>query len=50
MRQAAAGRGEDLNTLPRQYVKLINEALRDKPADMRTAIHLCRGMTPLNRT
>ncbi|KAF7328443.1 Meth-synt-2 domain-containing protein [Mycena sanguinolenta] len=34
MREASAGRGEDLNTLPRQYAQLINAALRDRPADM----------------
>jgi hypothetical protein len=34
MREAAAGRGEDLNTLPRQYAQLINAALRDRPAGM----------------
>ncbi|KAJ7043673.1 hypothetical protein C8F04DRAFT_943875 [Mycena alexandri] len=43
MREAAAGRGEDLNTLPRQYAQLINDALRDRPAGMTVGIHLCRG-------
>ncbi|KAJ7759259.1 hypothetical protein B0H16DRAFT_1535003 [Mycena metata] len=43
MRSAAAGRGEDLNTLPRQYAQLINDALRDRPAGMTVGIHLCRG-------
>ncbi|KAF7308822.1 Meth-synt-2 domain-containing protein [Mycena kentingensis (nom. inval.)] len=59
MREAAAGRGEDLNTLPRQYAELINSALRDRPAGMTVGqynfplkliacpiykgIHLCRG-------
>ncbi|KAJ7155345.1 hypothetical protein C8R43DRAFT_426322 [Mycena crocata] len=43
MREAAAGRGEDLNTLPRQYAQLINSALRDRPANMTVGIHLCRG-------
>ncbi|KAJ6591515.1 hypothetical protein DFH09DRAFT_1137210 [Mycena vulgaris] len=43
MREAAAGRGEDLNTLPRQYAQLINAALRDRPAGMTVGIHLCRG-------
>ncbi|KAJ7066570.1 hypothetical protein C8F01DRAFT_1123718 [Mycena amicta] len=43
MREAAAGRGEDLNTLPRQYAQLINSALRDRPAGMTVGIHLCRG-------
>ncbi|KAL7010346.1 hypothetical protein EMMF5_000369 [Cystobasidiomycetes sp. EMM_F5] len=43
MREAAAGRGEDLNTLPRQYAKLINDCIREKPKDMTIGIHLCRG-------
>ncbi|KII84187.1 hypothetical protein PLICRDRAFT_373544 [Plicaturopsis crispa FD-325 SS-3] len=43
MRAAAAARGEDVQTLPRQYAALINDALRDRPADMTVAIHLCRG-------
>ena len=43
MREAAAGRGEDLNALPRQYAKLINECIKDKPEGMRIGIHLCRG-------
>ncbi|KAJ7180716.1 vitamin-B12 independent methionine synthase [Mycena filopes] len=43
MREAAAGRGEDLNTLPRQYAQLINDVLRDRPAGMTVGIHLCRG-------
>ncbi|KAF7308496.1 Meth-synt-2 domain-containing protein [Mycena chlorophos] len=43
MREAAAGRGEDLNTLPRQYAELINSVLRDRPAGMTVGVHLCRG-------
>jgi 5-methyltetrahydropteroyltriglutamate--homocysteine methyltransferase len=43
MREAAAGRGEDLNTLPRQYAKLINECIKDHPKDMTIGLHLCRG-------
>lgn len=43
MRDAAKERGEDVDELPRQYVKLINEALRLKPADMTASVHLCRG-------
>ncbi|KAJ9108528.1 hypothetical protein QFC20_003434 [Naganishia adeliensis] len=43
MRDAATERGEDVNELPRQYVKLINEALKLKPADMTASVHLCRG-------
>ncbi len=43
MREAARQRGEDPNELPRTYAALINEAIRDKPQDLTTAIHLCRG-------
>jgi 5-methyltetrahydropteroyltriglutamate--homocysteine methyltransferase len=43
MRQAAQERGEDPGALPALYAGLINEVLRDRPADMVTAIHLCRG-------
>lgn len=43
MRKAAAGRGEDLSTLPKRYAQVINSALKDKPEDMTVAIHLCRG-------
>jgi 5-methyltetrahydropteroyltriglutamate--homocysteine methyltransferase len=43
MRQAARERGEDPGALPALYAGLINQVLRDRPADMVTAIHLCRG-------
>ncbi len=42
MREAAAGRGLDLNTLPRQYASLINESLKGKPQNMSVGVHLCR--------
>ncbi len=35
--------GEDPDTLPALYVRLLNDALRDKPADMTVCVHLCRG-------
>jgi len=35
--------GEDPTKLPRQYAKLINDAISGRPKDMRVAIHLCRG-------
>jgi 5-methyltetrahydropteroyltriglutamate--homocysteine methyltransferase len=35
--------GSDPDTLPKTYAKLINESLAGKPADMVTAMHLCRG-------
>ena len=42
-RERATARGEDPNLLPRQYAKLISDALATKPAGMATGIHLCRG-------
>ncbi len=42
-RERAIARGQDPNALPRDYAKLINASLASKPADMTTAIHLCRG-------
>ncbi|TRM63966.1 hypothetical protein BD626DRAFT_456371 [Schizophyllum amplum] len=43
MRKAAAGRGEDVNALPRQYAALINACIDGRPADLCIGIHLCRG-------
>jgi len=35
--------GEDPDTLPALYVRLLNDALSEKPADMTVCVHLCRG-------
>ena len=44
MRKAAEqDRHEDLSVLPRKYAELINKAIEKRPADMKIAIHLCRG-------
>jgi len=43
MREAAKQRGLDPDHLPRDYAKLINEAIRDKPPNMTICTHLCRG-------
>jgi 5-methyltetrahydropteroyltriglutamate--homocysteine methyltransferase len=43
MRQGAIDRGDDPDELPRTYAALINDAIRDVPDDMTTAVHLCRG-------
>lgn len=43
MRAAAKERGEDPDTLPRQYAHLINTTLRGRPDDFTVAVHLCRG-------
>jgi 5-methyltetrahydropteroyltriglutamate--homocysteine methyltransferase len=43
MRAGAVERGDDPNELPRTYAALINESLKDRPADLTVGIHLCRG-------
>jgi 5-methyltetrahydropteroyltriglutamate--homocysteine methyltransferase len=43
MRESARAMGEDPDALPALYAGLINAALRDRPRDMHTAVHLCRG-------
>lgn len=43
IRGQTADRGDDPDALTHLYCRLVNEALRDRPAGMRSAIHLCRG-------
>jgi len=43
MRMEAAQRGEDVMDLPHAYARLINDSIRERPADMSVCIHLCRG-------
>ncbi len=43
LREGARQRGDDPNELPRLYAKLINAAIKDRPAGMSVCIHLCRG-------
>lgn len=35
--------GDEPGALPRRYAQVINEAIRDRPADMVVTIHTCRG-------
>ena len=35
--------GDDPMALPRRYAQVINDALRERPADMAVTIHTCRG-------
>lgn len=42
-RDNARRRGMDPDELPRLYARIINESIRDAPADMVTCVHLCRG-------
>ncbi|OYY70271.1 5-methyltetrahydropteroyltriglutamate--homocysteine S-methyltransferase [Sphingomonas sp. 28-63-12] len=42
-RESARKRGMDPDDLPRLYARLINESIKDRPADMIACVHLCRG-------
>ncbi|HEY3917575.1 MAG TPA: 5-methyltetrahydropteroyltriglutamate--homocysteine S-methyltransferase [Stellaceae bacterium] len=35
--------GEDPDKLPGFYVRMLNDVLKDKPADMTVVMHMCRG-------
>ncbi len=43
LRQKVKDRGEDPDTLPAAYARMINDAMSDVPADMTITMHLCRG-------
>jgi len=43
MRAGAKKIGEDPDKLPALYARLINECIKDRPADMAVCTHLCRG-------
>src|SRR5712691_1323495 len=43
LRRLVSERGDDPEKLPHEYAKMINAAIADAPADMTTAMHLCRG-------
>jgi len=43
LREHARKLGEEPNTLPQLYVRMMNETVRDKPADMTICLHMCRG-------
>ncbi|OBX09632.1 methionine synthase [Gallibacterium salpingitidis] len=42
-RAAYTARGIDVDQLAKTYVNLINESIKDKPADMTITMHICRG-------
>jgi 5-methyltetrahydropteroyltriglutamate--homocysteine methyltransferase len=42
-REGVRSRGEDPDTLPATYAKLINDAISSAPAHMTVGMHLCRG-------
>jgi 5-methyltetrahydropteroyltriglutamate--homocysteine methyltransferase len=41
--ERARERGANVDGIAERYVKLINDSLRDKPADMVITTHVCRG-------
>jgi 5-methyltetrahydropteroyltriglutamate--homocysteine methyltransferase len=43
LRRQVANIGEDPETLPRTYAKLLNAAIAERPAGMTVCMHLCRG-------
>lgn len=43
MREGAKRVAEDPDKLPSLYANLINECIKDRPADMAVCTHLCRG-------
>ena len=43
MREGARKIGEDPDKLPSLYANLINECIKERPADMAVCTHLCRG-------
>jgi 5-methyltetrahydropteroyltriglutamate--homocysteine methyltransferase len=43
LRKQVSDRGDDVERLPHIYADMINAAIADAPADMMTAMHLCRG-------
>ncbi|HEY7459513.1 MAG TPA: 5-methyltetrahydropteroyltriglutamate--homocysteine S-methyltransferase [Xanthobacteraceae bacterium] len=42
-REGVRSRGDNPDTLPATYAKLINDAIAGAPADMTIGMHLCRG-------
>jgi 5-methyltetrahydropteroyltriglutamate--homocysteine methyltransferase len=43
MRESVRHIGEDPDQLPHTYAKLINECIKDRPANMTVCMHICRG-------
>lgn len=43
LREGVRARGEDPETLPGLYARLINAAIAERPAGMTVCVHLCRG-------
>jgi methionine synthase II (cobalamin-independent) len=43
LRRQVANIGEDPDTLPKTYAKLLNDTIKGRPRDMTVCMHLCRG-------
>jgi 5-methyltetrahydropteroyltriglutamate--homocysteine methyltransferase len=43
IRQSVKKRGEDPDALTARYVRLLNDAIRERPAGMAVGVHMCRG-------
>jgi 5-methyltetrahydropteroyltriglutamate--homocysteine methyltransferase len=43
MREQVQNIGENPDTLPQTYARLINDAIATRPEDMAVCMHLCRG-------
>jgi len=43
IRQSTIERGDDPDELTHLYCRMVNDAIRDRPADMTISVHLCRG-------
>lgn len=43
LRRQVANIGEDPDSLPKTYAKLLNAAIAEKPKEMTICMHLCRG-------
>lgn len=43
IRERTAARGDDPDALTHLYCRLVNDAIKDRPADMTVCVHLCRG-------
>jgi 5-methyltetrahydropteroyltriglutamate--homocysteine methyltransferase len=43
IRESTKARGDDPDDLTRLYCRLVNDAIRDRPAEMVVTVHLCRG-------
>jgi 5-methyltetrahydropteroyltriglutamate--homocysteine methyltransferase len=43
LRRQVVNIGEDPDSLPKTYARLLNAAIAERPADMTLCMHLCRG-------